>query len=94
MIETDKLKTITLKGNNISKDNDVILFRDEMTTDPELREAILQYDEIVSEVANIEYERNKLVQAKFAMKSRLYNCALEFYDKSRTEDSKEEEDAN
>jgi hypothetical protein len=91
MIESDKVKTVTVNGEG---GKEVTLYLPEMETDPVLKDAIAQYDEIVSEATNIEFQRNKINIALSAMRSRVYECALDFYKRTRTNTTEESENAD
>lgn len=73
MPEFQKSETITVK----IKDTEYKLFRDEVLSDPELREIFLMFERVRKELYDLDYEYGKLQHAKTSLQMTLQQMSLQ-----------------
>lgn len=74
MLPFNKIESVTVEVNG----KNVKIFRDEIMHDPKLKDIITTLDKINEELIQIEYEREKLLHAKFSLNAKLHKVANEY----------------
>lgn len=87
MIETKPTEVLRVDADG----KEVLIYRDEFKRIPALYDAVTSYDKLCEELAMVEYEKEKLLHAKFSMTARL-NSEANNYVKMRDGDEPESED--